>query len=134
MSYQAPASYIAFQATYPDVYAAYEQLGATVHAQGPLDEGTRSLVKLALPSALAQKARSTRTRANVWPPATALRPFARWRCWRSPRWVFLRDGGAVVDQRHPGAQRRTMSDLVTRTLLTCPECGYAELLDIPTDT
>lgn len=48
MSYQAPASYIAFQATYPEVYAAYEQLGATVHAQGPLDEGTRALVKLAL--------------------------------------------------------------------------------------
>jgi alkylhydroperoxidase/carboxymuconolactone decarboxylase family protein YurZ len=43
-----PASYAAFQEHYPDVHAAYEQLGAAVHAQGPLDDGTRALVKLAL--------------------------------------------------------------------------------------
>ena len=48
MSHQVPVSYAAFQAAYPDVYAAYEQLGIAVHAQGPLDEGTRVLIKLAL--------------------------------------------------------------------------------------
>lgn len=48
MAHNVPPSYVAFQTTYPDVYAAYEQLGAAVHAQGPLDEWTRALVKLAL--------------------------------------------------------------------------------------
>ena len=48
MAKQLPVSYAAFQATYPDVYTAYEQLGTAVHNQGPLDEATRALVKLAL--------------------------------------------------------------------------------------
>ncbi|MBW7882070.1 MAG: carboxymuconolactone decarboxylase family protein [Caldilineaceae bacterium] len=48
MGQKIPASYIAFQQTYPDVYATYEQLGAVVHAMGPLDEPTRALIKLAL--------------------------------------------------------------------------------------
>jgi 4-carboxymuconolactone decarboxylase len=48
MAHQVPVTYAAFQATYPEVYAAYEQLGVAVHAQGPLDAGTRALVKLAL--------------------------------------------------------------------------------------
>ena len=43
-----PVSYAAFQQEYPAVYAAYEQLGMAVHAQGPLDPATRSLIKLAL--------------------------------------------------------------------------------------
>jgi 4-carboxymuconolactone decarboxylase len=33
---------------YPSIWAAYDQLGATVHQQGPLDEKTRELVKLGL--------------------------------------------------------------------------------------
>lgn len=48
MAHQVPVGYAAFQASYPEVYAAYEQLGIAVHAQGPLDEGTRALIKLAL--------------------------------------------------------------------------------------
>jgi alkylhydroperoxidase/carboxymuconolactone decarboxylase family protein YurZ len=48
MTQPLPANYAAFQAAYPDVYAAYEQLGTAVHNQGPLDEKTRALVKLAL--------------------------------------------------------------------------------------
>ena len=48
MSHQVPVSYAAFQAAYPHVYAAYEQLGIAVHAQGPLDDETRALIKLAL--------------------------------------------------------------------------------------
>lgn len=48
MADKIPASYAAFQETYPDVFAAYERLGAGVHAEGPLDDGTRALVKLAL--------------------------------------------------------------------------------------
>lgn len=48
MAEKIPASYAAFQETYPDVFAAYEKLGVAVHAEGPLDDGTRALVKLAL--------------------------------------------------------------------------------------
>jgi alkylhydroperoxidase/carboxymuconolactone decarboxylase family protein YurZ len=48
MADKIPASYTAFQETYPDVFAAYERLGAAVHAEGPLDDGIRVLVKLAL--------------------------------------------------------------------------------------
>ena len=48
MTHHLPASYAASQATYPAVYAAYEQLGAAVHNEGPLDEATRALIKLAL--------------------------------------------------------------------------------------
>lgn len=48
MSDKIPASYAAFQETYPDVFVAYEQLGAAVHSEGPLEDGTRALVKLAL--------------------------------------------------------------------------------------
>lgn len=48
MADKIPASYAAFQETYPDVFDAYASLGTTVHAEGPLDDGTRALVKLAL--------------------------------------------------------------------------------------
>ena len=45
---QLPKHYIKFQETYPDVWQAYDQLGATVHGAGPLDAKTRALIKLAL--------------------------------------------------------------------------------------
>ena len=45
---QLPQPYVDFQEQYPDVWQAYDQLGAAVHAAGPLDEKTRGLVKLAL--------------------------------------------------------------------------------------
>ncbi len=48
MSDKIPVSYAAFQESYPAIFAAYEQLGAAVHGEGPLDDGTRALVKLAL--------------------------------------------------------------------------------------
>ena len=48
MAHQVPGAYATFQASFPEVYAAYEQLGSAVHAQGPLDDATRSLIKLAL--------------------------------------------------------------------------------------
>ncbi len=43
-----PKPYVNFQEQYPDVWQAYNQLGAAVHAAGPLDEKTRGLLKLAL--------------------------------------------------------------------------------------
>ncbi len=48
MAHHVPGTYATFQTTFPDVFAAYEQLGAAVHAQGPLDDAARSLIKLAL--------------------------------------------------------------------------------------
>jgi AhpD family alkylhydroperoxidase len=43
-----PKSYVQFQEKYADIWQAYDQLGAAVHAAGPIDEKTRGLVKLAL--------------------------------------------------------------------------------------
>jgi AhpD family alkylhydroperoxidase len=43
-----PKSYVQFQEKYTDIWQAYDQLGAAVHAAGPIDEKTRGLVKLAL--------------------------------------------------------------------------------------
>jgi 4-carboxymuconolactone decarboxylase len=43
-----PATYRKFTKDYPDVFAAYDALGAAVRAAGPLDERTAELVKLAL--------------------------------------------------------------------------------------
>lgn len=48
MAHELPPSYAGFQEDYPAVFAAYEQLGLAVHAAGPLDGGTRALIKLAL--------------------------------------------------------------------------------------
>lgn len=48
MSETLPAAYESFTEEYPDVWAAYDQLGTAVHAHGPLDDNTRELVKLAL--------------------------------------------------------------------------------------
>ena len=45
---QLPQAYVDFQEQYPNVWQAYDQLGAAVHAAGPLDEKTRGLIKLAL--------------------------------------------------------------------------------------
>ena len=45
---QLPESYRAFQEEYAEIWQAYDQLGAAVHAAGPLDEKTRALVKLGL--------------------------------------------------------------------------------------
>jgi AhpD family alkylhydroperoxidase len=44
---QLPQPYLDFQEQYPDIWRAYDQLGAAIHT-GPLDETTRGLVKLAL--------------------------------------------------------------------------------------
>lgn len=43
-----PSSYQEFQQRYAAVWEAYDRLGAAVHAFGPLDEKTRSLVKLGI--------------------------------------------------------------------------------------
>jgi alkylhydroperoxidase/carboxymuconolactone decarboxylase family protein YurZ len=43
-----PARYLQFQKRYPDVFRAYDALGAATSAAGPLDPKTRSLVKLAI--------------------------------------------------------------------------------------
>lgn len=40
--------YVDFQATYPEIWQAYDQLGTAVYAAGPLDEETRGLIKLGL--------------------------------------------------------------------------------------
>jgi alkylhydroperoxidase/carboxymuconolactone decarboxylase family protein YurZ len=45
---QLPQPYLDFQQKYTEVWQAYDQLGAAVHAAGPLDEKTRGLVKLAI--------------------------------------------------------------------------------------
>jgi 4-carboxymuconolactone decarboxylase len=43
-----PAPYQQFQEQYPELWKAYDQLGAAVHQAGPLDEKTRALVKLGI--------------------------------------------------------------------------------------
>ena len=45
---QLPKAYQRFKSEYPSVWSAYDQLGSAVHAAGPLDERSRTLVKLAL--------------------------------------------------------------------------------------
>ena len=48
MDEQIPSNYEEFQTTYPEIWQAYDRLGAAIHEQGPLDDKTRQLVKLAL--------------------------------------------------------------------------------------
>lgn len=48
MNQELPKAYQDFKDKYPSIWAAYDQLGAAVHQQGPLDEKTRELVKLGL--------------------------------------------------------------------------------------
>ncbi len=43
-----PEHFQRFRDRYPEVYKAYENLGAEVHGAGPLDEQQRSLIKLAI--------------------------------------------------------------------------------------
>lgn len=43
-----PGRFLRFQTTFPEVFAAYDQLGTAVQTAGPLDRKTQSLVKLAL--------------------------------------------------------------------------------------
>jgi 4-carboxymuconolactone decarboxylase len=43
-----PAAHQRFQERYPDIWKAYDQLGAAVHHAGPLGEKTRELVKLGI--------------------------------------------------------------------------------------
>lgn len=43
-----PAVYAAFAVEQPAITAAFEQLSATVHASGPLDQRERRLVKLGI--------------------------------------------------------------------------------------
>lgn len=43
-----PAPYREFQSALPDVWKAYDRLGAAVHGGGPLDAKTRELVKLGI--------------------------------------------------------------------------------------
>jgi 4-carboxymuconolactone decarboxylase len=43
-----PPPYQSFREDYPEVYAAYDKLGAAVHAAGKLDARTRELIKLGM--------------------------------------------------------------------------------------
>jgi 4-carboxymuconolactone decarboxylase len=43
-----PNAYQSFQEKYPSIFQAYDQLGAAVHGQGPLEEKIRELVKLGI--------------------------------------------------------------------------------------
>ncbi len=43
-----PKAHNRFLAEFPDIAAAYEQMGSAAHQAGPLDDKTRQLVKLAL--------------------------------------------------------------------------------------
>ncbi|MFQ5421345.1 MAG: carboxymuconolactone decarboxylase family protein [Anaerolineae bacterium] len=43
-----PQAHNRFLSEFPELAAAYEQMGTAVHTGGPLDEKTRQLVKLAL--------------------------------------------------------------------------------------
>jgi AhpD family alkylhydroperoxidase len=45
---QLPEPFMDFKENYPEIWQAYDQLGAAVHGGGPLDEKTRGLIKLAL--------------------------------------------------------------------------------------
>lgn len=43
-----PKRFQKFTEDYPDIASAYEAIGNAVHTAGPLDEKTRSLIKLAI--------------------------------------------------------------------------------------
>ena len=45
---QIPKHYKKFREDYPEIAEAYDQMGNAVHTAGPLDDKTRSLIKLAL--------------------------------------------------------------------------------------
>ena len=52
---QLPKPYQQFQKYHPDVYRAYEALGATAADSGPLDAKTRELIKLGMAAASKSK-------------------------------------------------------------------------------
>lgn len=43
-----PKPYRTFMTRFPTVWEAYDRLGQSVHAEGPLDQKTRDLIKLAI--------------------------------------------------------------------------------------
>lgn len=43
-----PRSYENFKKTYPDIWQAYDRLGALAHGAGPLDKKHRELIKLGM--------------------------------------------------------------------------------------
>lgn len=43
-----PRKFEEFRNKYPDISAAYDKLGESVHTMGPLDEKTRALIKIGL--------------------------------------------------------------------------------------
>jgi 4-carboxymuconolactone decarboxylase len=45
---QLPKAYENFKKTYPEVWQAYDRLGALIHDSGPVDKKTRELLKLAM--------------------------------------------------------------------------------------
>lgn len=45
---QLPKRFERFLKEYPEIAVAYESLGDAVHKQGPLDEKTRALIKIAI--------------------------------------------------------------------------------------
>lgn len=45
---QLPKAYENFKKTYPEVWQAYDRLGASVHDSGPLDKKSRELLKLSM--------------------------------------------------------------------------------------
>ncbi len=45
---QLPKKFEEFKNKYPDIFNAYEKLGESVHAAGPLDQKTRALIKIGL--------------------------------------------------------------------------------------
>ena len=45
---QLPKAYENFKNSYPEVWQAYDRLGALIHDRGPVDKKTRELLKLAM--------------------------------------------------------------------------------------
>jgi AhpD family alkylhydroperoxidase len=45
---QLPKAYENFKKTYPEVWQAYDRLGALIHESGPMDKKNRELLKLAM--------------------------------------------------------------------------------------
>ncbi len=52
MAQKLPEHFEAFKSEFPEVYEAYRKLGEACHEEGPLDETTRRLVKLAMAIAM----------------------------------------------------------------------------------
>ena len=82
-SEQLPEPYRRFKTKYPDVWDAYDALGRACHAEGPLDEKTRQLVKLAMAiGSRSEGAVHSHTRKR-WGPAHRQMNCGRLSCWLS---------------------------------------------------